>query len=119
VPVAVPVVVVVIAPTVAITVTLAVPAVIVLESSSVAVPVAGEESFSIMMRHNPACARIGRKRPISGMPAVTPAVYKPIAIDPDEVRARSGRQNSNHARWWVRTDPNANRDLAEDTSCGQ
>lgn len=83
--------VVVIMPTVVIAFVVVVPAVVVLESSPIAVPVAGKEPFAVVVRDHPMRARIGRQRPVSGMPAITSANHVPVAIDPDVLWTGPGR----------------------------
>ena len=106
--IAVAIMIVVIVPAAAITVVIPVPAMVVVEAASVTIPIAGEETVSIMMRHYPARARIGRKRPVAVMPSIAPVNRIPVAFDPNVIGSRPPRQHTNNARWrrWANPDTN-------------
>src|SRR5579883_979167 len=110
---------VVVAPAAPIPVAITVPAVIVLEPSAISVPIPREELLPVVARRDPACPGIWRQRPIPRMPHIAPIDDVPITVNPDIVRPRARRNNPNYARRWRRTNPNADRDLAENTPCGQ
>ena len=76
-------------------------------------------SAPVVTRPDPAGARIGGQRPVSRVPPIASVDNVPVAVDPDIIRTRAPRLNPYHARWRWRTDLNPNRDLAENTSCGQ
>ena len=99
-------VVVVVAVVAIIAVTVVVPAMIMRYNAVGAFPVAIEESFSIVARSHPDGAFIRRAGPVAVVPAVMAADRVPVAIDPNESRARRGRPN-HHARRRRRADPNA------------
>ena len=89
-----------------IAVTVSIPAVIVCHYAVGAFPVAVEKSFSIVAGSHPDGAFIRRAGPVAVVPAVMAADRVPVAIDPNESRARRGRPN-HHARRRRRADPNA------------
>ena len=95
-----------------ITVAAMVPAVIVFDSTVVAIPVPGEELLAIVTRPHPVGAFIRWTRPIAGVPAVV-AVYRVlITVDPKVAGTRRGRTNGNHAWRRRRSNANANTNLS-------
>jgi len=93
--------------------------VIVLESSTIAIPVPIIEALAVVARRYPPCTSIGRSGPVSVVPTVTASHYIPVAVYPKEIRPRSYRPNPNHARRRWRADSDSNRNLAEHASRGQ
>jgi hypothetical protein len=94
-------------PAIAISIVVMIPAVVVLESPSVAVPIAGVVAFAVMVGLNPARALIRRASPIAGVPSVMPTRRIPVAIDPYKIRSGASWNYGHHAgrRW--RADLNA------------
>jgi len=92
---------------VVITVAIVIPAVVVLKSSSVAIPVPRVELSSLITGTNPNGSFIRRPAPITGMPAVTSALGIPVAIDPYVSWTRRLRSDSHYARRRRRTDVNS------------
>src|ERR1700731_3482708 len=88
-----------------------VPAVIVFDVAAIAVPIAGKELSSIMVRTHPARSFIGRPSPIARMPYVTTAHRIPVTIHPSEFGSGSFRDYANHTRWRRRPDSDAQRNL--------
>ena len=111
--------VVVIAPPAAVPIVVTVPVVVMVEPAPIAFPISREKLPAVVTRPDPTGARIRRQRPVSRMPSITSVRDVPVAVDPDIVCSRAHRLNPYHARWRWRTDLNPNRDLAENTSCGQ
>lgn len=111
--------VVVIAPPAAVPVVVAVPAMVVIEPAAIPFPISCIKLPPVVTRPDPAGARIGGQRPVSRVPPIASVDNVPVAVDPDIIRTRAPRLNPYHARWRWRTDLNPNRDLAENTSCGQ
>jgi hypothetical protein len=87
-----------------------VPVMVVLESTMVSVPVPAVVSAAFMPRADPACARVWRQGPITGMPPIVPADWIPITFDPDVVRCRT-RRHHNYARRRWRPNFDSNRHL--------
>ena len=100
-----------IAPTVAVSVVVSVPVVIVFKAAAITVPIADKIPIFVIVRPNPASARIGRKRPIARVPSVVPSLRIPIALDPHKFRPRGRWKDSDHARRWRRTDRDSDGDL--------
>ena len=110
------VVIIVVMPTVMIPVVVMVPAVVVFEAAAVAVPVAHEITLAVMMRGDPAGARVGRLRPIAGVPLVVVTYWIPVAFDPDVALGRGRRWRRDHPRGWWRANLDSDRDLG--AGCG-
>ena len=102
------VVAVVIAIPVAVPVPVSIPMVIVLKTAMIAFPIPYKKLSTVMMRCNPTSAHIRRPSPVTLVPFIMPSNRIPIAIDPDEIRARGRWKNANHAGRWRRPyiDPN-------------
>jgi hypothetical protein len=60
-------------PSIAISVVVMIPVVVVLEAASFAVPIPGVVAFAIVVWRDPARALIRRAGPIAGMPFIVPA----------------------------------------------
>jgi hypothetical protein len=89
-------VIVVIAIPIAVPVLVPIPMVIVLKTATIPIPIPYKILTTVMMRCNPARAHVRRPCPVSLVPFVVPSYRIPIALDPDEIRARGRRKNSNH-----------------------
>ena len=90
---------------------LMIPTVIVFDVAAIAVPIAGKELSSIMVRTHPARSFIGRPSPIARMPYVTTTHRIPVTIHPSEFGSGSFRDYANHTRWRRRPDSDAQRNL--------
>jgi hypothetical protein len=97
--------------TVPVPVPIPVPVMVMLPPAAISVPITGEVSFSIVMRSYPASTSIRRLRPIARVPFVMVSHRIPVALDPDEVGARSYR-HGNHARRRWSADPDSDRHLS-------
>jgi hypothetical protein len=86
-------------------------AVIVFHPTVFAFPIAVVEPLSVMVRPHPASAFIWRAAPIALMPLVVVSHGIPIALDPNELRSRTVRHNTHHARRWRRANSDSNRNL--------
>ena len=104
---------------VAVAVAVFVPFVVVGHLAVVAFPIAFEEALTIVMRGYPACARIGRTGPVTGVPPVAASDWIPIAVDPGVTRAGAARLNPDDARRGWRADPDSDRQLSEERSSRQ
>jgi len=92
-------------------VSIPVPVMVMLPPAAISVPVTGKVSFTIMMRSYPVSTDIRRTRPIALVPFVMTSHRIPIALDPDEVGARTHR-HGNHSRRRRSSDPDSNRHLS-------
>jgi len=106
--------VVIVAVTVVVAVLIAVPTMIVFEPAAIAIPVAGEEPLAIMMRCNPYGAGIRRLAPIAGMPFVMVTDWIPVAVNPNKLRAGSGRPYCNHTRRRRRADSDSHGEVCRE-----
>jgi hypothetical protein len=95
-----------VAPAIAVPVPIPIPMVIVLKTATIPIPIPYEKLPTIMMRWNPTRAHVRRPCPVSLVPFVVPPDRIPIALDPDEFRARGRRKNANHTRRRRRPDIN-------------
>jgi hypothetical protein len=87
-----------VAPAVAVSLTLAVPAVIVIEAATLALPVAVIVSAALPARPDPNCPAVRWKGPVTAVPDV-PAVYHvPISVNPYVVGARWSWPHPVHTR---------------------
>jgi len=92
-----------------IAVSIAVPAMIVIEPAAVAFPIALEELSALIARSAPMGAGVGGTGPISVMPTIPPSHWIPIAIDPEIIGSggsRTGMDDPRCGRW---PNPHANR----------
>src|SRR5437016_5035180 len=103
--------VVIVAITVGVAITLTIPAMIVIETAAIAVPVTFVKSDSIMAGCNPARSLIGRPGPITHVPCVTISNRVPVAGNPHVLRRGPGRKNAFHARRRRSSDPETNGNL--------
>ena len=85
-------------PAVVVSLTLAVPAVIMLEAPTISVPVTVVVPAPFPTRSDPGCAAVRRQGPITPVPNVTAINYIPIAVHPDIARARSYWPDAQHTR---------------------
>jgi hypothetical protein len=92
-------------------VSIPVPVVVMLPPATITLPITGEVSFSIIMRTYPVSTGVRRTRPIALVPFVMTPHRIPIALDPDEVGARTHR-HGNHSRRRRSSDPDSNRHLS-------
>src|SRR5579872_4507377 len=90
----------------------AVPAVIVVDSSTAAVPVAGIKLATFVTGSDPAVSFVRRPAPIALMPAVAMSHWIPIPVHPEVARPRCDRSHAHHARGWWRPDPYSQGHLA-------
>src|ERR1700675_2563874 len=88
-----------VAPAIAVSLTLAIPAVIMIEAPMLAFPVAVIVSAFLPARSDPHCTAVGRVGPITAVPNVAPVHHVPIAVNPHIARARRNRSHPVHA-WW-------------------
>ena len=70
-----------------------IPMMVMLDPAPLTIPIPGVIPLSVMMRHNPSRHRIGRKRPIAGMPFIMMPNGIPIALNPNEFRGRPWRKD--------------------------
>jgi hypothetical protein len=104
----------VVIPAVAIpTVMVSVPAMIVIESPAVAVPISGVPAIAIVPRFNPARTDVGRTGPIAVVPAIPAVDDVPVAVDPDVLRPGTRRKDSYDAWRGRRSDSNPDRNLSD------
>lgn len=96
-----------------------IPAMIVVEPAVITIPVTVEEALSIVTRTHPARAGIGRPGPVAVMPSVVWPGRIPVTIDPDVVGPGTRGQDANDARRRRRSNPDPDRYLSEDRSCGE
>jgi hypothetical protein len=87
-----------VAPAVAVSLTLAIPAVIMIEAAVLAFPVAVIVSAALPARSDPRCAAVRRVSPIPAVPNVAAVYHVPVAIHPDVARARGNRSYPVHTR---------------------
>jgi hypothetical protein len=92
-------------------VVITIPPVVVLPAAVISVPIAVVELAAVIPRRHPASADIRCASPVSFMPFVMVSYGIPVARNPQVFRTRTDRNNSNHARWRRRSDPDSNRDL--------
>jgi hypothetical protein len=85
------VLVVMVAPAVAVSPTLAVPAVIMIEAATLSFPVAVIVSAALPARSDPHCTAVRRKCPITTVPNVVAVHHVPIAVNPDITGPRFNR----------------------------
>jgi hypothetical protein len=90
-----------------IAITLAVPAMVVLNPAALPLPIAVVIALSIMPWPNPVGSAISRTRPIPLMPSVMALDRVPIAVNPNIIRTRSYWPNSHYARRWWWANPNS------------
>ena len=94
-----------------ITVTIAIPTMIVLNSAAITVPVAHEIVFAVVMRRDPVSTLIRWTRPVPLVPPVTGSHGIPIPFNPHEIATGSVRLHDNHTRPWWRPHADSDRDL--------
>jgi hypothetical protein len=92
----------------AVLVPVSIPMVIVLKTAVIPIPVPYKVLSAVMMRRNPTGAHVRRLCPITIVPFIVPSHRIPIALDPNEIRARCWRKNANHARSRRRSDIDPN-----------
>jgi hypothetical protein len=111
----------VIAPTVAVPVTLMIPMVVVLQAAAISVPVAYKILAAFMAWPNPAGSSVWRPRPIARVPLVMPSDRIPVALDPYKIRPGSWREHANYAsrRWRPNVDSNRNLSRCRDRASQQ
>jgi hypothetical protein len=97
-----------VAPAVAVSRTLAVPAVIMIEAAMLAFPVAVIVSAALPARSDPRCAAVRRVSPIPAVPNVAAVYHIPIAVNPHVPGARGNRSYPVHTRrrWSADSDSN-------------
>jgi hypothetical protein len=90
------------------------PGVVVVYAAVFSIPVAVEESLSVVTGCDPVSAGIGWPSPISLIPAVVPSHGVPVTLHPNKIRPRTGRPNRDDAgrRGWTNSD--SDRDLSKD-----
>ena len=93
---------------VAVLVPVSIPMVIMLETATIPIPIPYKVLSAVMMRRNPTGAHVRRLCPVTLVPFVVPSSGIPIALDPNEFRARCRRENVNHARSRRRSDIDPN-----------
>jgi len=98
---------VVIAPAVPVSLTIAIPAVIVLEAAVLSLPVAVVVSAVLPARSDPSCASIRWVSPITTMPNVVAIYHVPIAVHPDVAGARCNGSHTIHTRRGWSADPDS------------
>jgi len=104
----------VVAPAISVTIMVAIPAVVVIETTAAAFPVATVVAATFMARTDPAGADIGRASPVSAMPAVVMPDGIPIAVNPNIIGPRAHRYDI--VAWgWRSADFNADADLGSGT----
>jgi hypothetical protein len=106
------VVVIVVAIAITIAVTIVIPIVAVFKPAVITFPVAVIKPSTIVARTDPTRACIRRTCPIACVPAIMPAHWVPVTIDPDESRSWTRGMYVNDARRWWRTDPDTNTHLS-------
>ena len=99
-------------PAAMVAVVVVIPVVVVIEPAVGSVPVAGVVAATFVARPDPASALIRRTRPVTGMPAIVMAYRIPVAVYPEEFRARGHGADGNHARRGRWADLNADADLS-------
>ena len=101
-----------IVPTAAVSVVVSVPVVIVFKPAAIALPIANKIPILVIVRPNPASARIRRHRPITRVPSVVPSLRIPIALYPHKLGTRTRWKHGDHARRWRRSDLDSDGDLS-------
>jgi hypothetical protein len=101
-----------VAPAVVVSLTLAVPAVIMIEPAMLSFPVAVIISAALPARSHPHCAAVRSKRPITAVPNVAAVYHVPIAVNPYVVRARGDRSHPVHTRRRWSADSNSDGHLS-------
>ena len=96
---------------VAVPIVIMIPMMIMFYMSAVAIPVAGEEAFAVVMRRHPAGPGIGWQSPVAFVPPVMSSHRVPVTVDPNIIRTRCPRDYSQHARRWRSADRDSNRNL--------
>jgi hypothetical protein len=81
-----------------VSVVIAVPTVVMLDSAAVAFPIAGKKLFAIVMGRDPSGSFIRRASPIPVVPFVMTTDRIPIAFDPHISGPWTRRKSVNHAR---------------------
>jgi hypothetical protein len=102
-----------------IAVVVAVPVMVVVAPSAVAFPVPSKEAPAVVVGNNPTRVGIWWPSPVSAVPLVVVSHRIPISLHPDEFRAWTRRENSNHPRRRGRTDFYSNRHLTERECSGK
>src|SRR3984893_4685451 len=87
-----------VAPAVAVALTLAIPVVIMIEAAMLSLPVAVIVSAALPARSDPDCSAVRGECPITRVPNVAAIYHVPIAVHPYVARARSYRPDAQHAR---------------------
>jgi hypothetical protein len=101
---------------VSITVMVLVPAMVVLHSSVIAIPVAIEEARSIVVRFHPVSAGVHWTRPVSVVPPIAVVHGIVVTIDPRVASARTARLNPDYTRRRRRSNPHSDGNLCEEGS---
>ena len=81
---------------VAVLIPVSIPMVVMLKTAAIPIPKPYKVLSAVMMRRNPTGAHIRWLCPVTLVPFVVPSYRIPIALDPDEIRARGRRKNANH-----------------------
>jgi hypothetical protein len=89
----------------------AVPMMVVLEAPTRAIPVACEVARALITGGRPYRSGIGRLSPIAGMPVIAVSDRIPITLNPEESRARGSRLHGISAGRRRRSDLNTDGDL--------
>jgi len=97
-------------------VTVTVRAMIVSDSTVIAIPVAFIEERSIMMGRHPVCADVRRTGPVSVVPPIMMGHRVPVAPNIGIADAGTSRLNPNYTRARRRADSHSNENLTEDSS---
>ena len=100
-----------------IAVAVVIPAMVVLEATAIPFPITAKKTFSIMMGPDPARARVRRTCPVSVMPPIAVAGYKPVAIHPDKIGAGARREDAYNARRRWRADSDSDGNLRAANRC--
>src|ERR1700681_1567099 len=95
-----------VAPTVTVSHTLAVPSVIMLVAPAIPIPVAVIVSAALPTRSDPHCTGVGRVSPITAVPNVAAVYHVPIAVNPHVAGARWNGAHPIHTRrrWSANSD---------------
>src|SRR5436190_19483086 len=101
-----------------VSVTVAVPAMVMLEAPAIALPVAFEKHCAVMTRPHPTCVRIRGPGPVAVVPSVVVPDRIPVTINPEVVRSRNRRTDVHHTGRRRGTDPNPDGNLSAKSYSG-
>jgi hypothetical protein len=93
-----------VAPAVAVSLTLAVPAVIMIEAPALAFPIAVIVSAVLPTRSDPHCTGVRWVGPITAVPNIAAIYHVPVAVYPDITRPRCNGSHTIHPRRRWRAD---------------